>query len=156
CIKGTPRRELGSMANNDRKALRRWTAALLLLSAVVPAAGCFRHHTIEPGSWRMSIDASRTSPQFKQYAPKPRDVEVAVDWGKEKGTEEIRVFFESKTGQGTRELKGKIAGGDIELKGVDQDWDLSFWGRVNNPQSMNGLAYGRGRINDQINFEGTW
>lgn len=141
-----------------RTNFRRPFTALLFTALTFPALeGCLKSHTIQPGIWRLSIEAQKEDPESWKYARKPRDVDLTVDWGTKK-TEVVKIRYESKTETGTkpRELKGKIDGTDIVLEGYDQDWVIWLKGVVNGPRSMNGTAFGRGRLNDKAYFNGTW
>jgi hypothetical protein len=144
------------MVTNNRQPLPRWAPLLALPLFVLTAGGCASKHTIEPGPWRLSIEAGRNHTDSKQFEPRPKDVEVTVDWGSPKGTEDVRVFFPIRSGSGLRELKGTIKDHEIDLNGVDQDWIIWIKGKVNNPQSLNGNAFARGRLNDKLLFDGTW
>ena len=151
---------------------RRWMP-LLIISTLGPAAsGCFRHHTIEPGPWRLKIEAGTQNPESKRYSRKPRNVEVLVDWSKS-GTdiEDVKLQYVSRTGDNvvTRQMSGTIqAGGgsqagsepfkEISVEGSDPDWTLHLWGKVYGPESMGGSAFARSRNYDfdKLYFEGTW
>jgi hypothetical protein len=135
-------------------------AALCLLSPLV--SGCFRHHAIEPGRWRLTIEAKPSSPESKRFLRKPRDVDVQVDWSKADTTMElIKVHYLSRVNQNEidRALVGTIdTERKVSLEGSDPDWELALWGSVNSLSSMNGLVFGRSRnfkLNDLL-FEGTW
>ena len=162
-----------------------WTMgsrAAAILAAGLFVSGCFRHHTIEPGTWRLRIEPRKpasgsSGEKLENYAYKqPRDVEVTVEWGPSKKVENVTVQFRSKKDAELRVLKGTIepegshanlpeepagspeaTGPAINLEGRDPDWDLRVWGHVHNPRSMSGNIFtrGRGLYTDRY-FDGTW
>ena len=143
-------------------------AILFLAGAALLLPGCFRHHTIEPGTWRLTIEANDV--ESKVFArKKPRDVEVTVDWGDGKSYEMVNVQFMTKTDGQTRALRGKIESQEshldgrkvesheIHLEGLDPAWILMLSGKVHDPKSVSGTAFARGRLeNDMRSFQGTF
>jgi hypothetical protein len=143
--------------NDSRKAWR--AVPLLALGALTAgAAGCFHSHTIESGTWRLTIEAKESS-EGRQFVRKPRDVQVTVDWSStDKDIEAVKVTFESREDQRpvTRVLTGQIKDGEVSLGGADRDWEILLRGKVYDRESMNGTSFARLRWNEQTYFSGTW
>ena len=145
----------------------RETAALLLGGAALLLPGCFRHHTIEPGTWRLMLEP-RDAKSAAYSRNKPRDVEVTVEWGEGKKSEVVTVQYVAKSDAQERALRGTIAtvsdrgqdrGSDrseIDLRGQDPKWNLWLHGVVHNGRSMSGNAFALGRFDDKQSFDGTW
>ena len=135
---------------------------LLTLCLLLPAGGCFRSHAIEPGTWRLTILPNEAGRAREGTAPKPKDVVVTVDWGKEKNTESVKVEYEKPAPAGELfpkryRLQGTLTkDGKIELKGHDDFWTLNLLGEARSRQAMTGQVWARGRIEDTSHFTGRW
>lgn len=141
------------MSMAARAALKKLLPVLIALLG----GGCFRHHTIEPGTWRLTLKPSRGS---EKWVAPPTEVEVAVDWAREEGVELVKVkYFPAPQGENQAQpyvLAGRLKEGKVDLKGNTNFWQMRIWGEVLTPQSMNGTAFARGRLEDDALFEGTW
>lgn len=132
----------------------------LPLMALLTGSGCFRSHTIEPGTWKLTIRSE--SQESQNYTPPPANVEVTVDWGKEKGTEDVRVVITNPPNENQPEVKkytlaGVLKEGEVELQGMAQYWEVRVWAKVLSPRSLMGPMFARMRPpNDRKYFEGIW
>lgn len=143
---------------NFWQSIRGWVPFLALV-AVIPSPGCLRSHTIQGGLWRLKMEPTNVKDDSQLYVQKPRDVEVEVDWGEEENSELIKVSYQIPQGPRTavRSLTGKIEKGrEVHLEGADQDWNLWFKGIVVDPTYMNGNAWARGRLRDDLVFNYLW
>jgi hypothetical protein len=133
--------------------------------------GCLRSHTIEPGTWRLSIRPVESNVATGNRPIRPKHVEVTVGWTKEKDVEFVRVAYqkpireEEFDASRPRVLAGRIkpeldnAGRElrkVSFMGADDHWELQFLGEVQHSQAMRGQVYARGRENDRDYFSGHW
>jgi hypothetical protein len=137
-----------------------WKSLLTLAALVVAGPGCFRHHTIEPGAWKLVIKPGSDNPDSAAYAKlHPLLVEVNLDWAKE--GESLKMDYDEaptkEDPEGRRYvLEGPLKDGKLDLKGVTHYWSLQFWGEVKSPRAVSGSVFGRVRNNDKIYFDGVW
>jgi len=154
----------------------RWKRLLLpasLIALFLGAPGCMRSHTIEPGTWRLSIRAVESNAGMAGRTIKPKEVQVSLGWGKDKddkNQEQVHVrYFKPDSDDvgesGQRVLSGAIrqvednAGkklSKIEIAGVDDYWQLSYTGDVMSARRMSGTVWARGRVDDSYYFSGVW
>ncbi len=153
---------------------RELASILRFLALCLPLAlsfGCMRRHSIEAGSWRLQLKASQPGSQSERYVTPIKDVQLTVQWGKEKGTELIKIQYLKPAPEESSEQKdeleeesapvamaGEIQNGEVKLLGADAHWNLQLRGKVLNPSTMQGTAFARGRHagQDKYYFDGTW
>ena len=135
----------------------------LPLLALFAGAGCFRSHTIEPGTWKLAILPKEENPENRKYVPPPANVEVSVDWGKEKDTEDVKVVITNPAKADEPEgkkyaLTGVLKDGQIRpLKGFSDYWEVQVFATVNSSRLVSGTMWARMRPpNDNVYFEGIW
>jgi hypothetical protein len=134
---------------------------VVVLASALPAAGCFRSHTIEPGTWKLTISPTESSGDAQSLVPPPRKVEVNVDWGREKAVEELKINYYPEAAPGEPPpkpwvLAGKVQEGKVEIVGFTSFWNLRLWGVVESSVRMNGNVFARGRLQDKRYFSGTF
>ena len=161
-----------SMTPRNSKTVRshRLFRFVALALPLLGGAGCFRSHTIEPGTWTLTILPKEEHPESRNYVPPPSNVEVSVDWGKEKGTEILTVVITDppteNEPEGAKytlrgELKDKTTPAGVvreaDLQGVTKSWHVRVWPKVTSPRSMSGTMYAvMRRTSDKRTFEGIW
>ena len=142
-------------------SLTRLISFAALASTLVPGVGCFRSHTIEPGTWRLTIRPTESSGDSQSLVPPPRKVELNVDWGKEKGLEDLKIhYYPEPTPEEPSPkpwvLGGKVQDGKVEIVGLTSFWNIRLWGVVESSFKMSGNVFARGRLQDKRYFSGTF